>query len=136
MKMPDHIEKYSTEFNYLFEQIYSVCKKVKGNRTMMLENTYSQSYNLPNNLRKFLECYLFFKYPNNEKPLTNLDKLFDGNIPSLINRIINENSHLEHLDRAWKPMDINEIEECAREVIKKIEEIDPEQFKALVESLS
>lgn len=136
ISMPDHIKKYSTEFNYLFEQIYSVCKEVKGDRRMMLENTYNQSYNLPNNLRKFLECYLFFKYPSNEDPLKNLDKLFGDHALSLINRIVNEHSHLTHLDRAWKPMDIDEVEACARLVIKKIQEIDPGQFEALVKSLN
>lgn len=134
-KMPDHIKNYSTEFNYLFGQIYLACKDEKGDKRMRLENTYNQFYNLPNNLRKFLECYLFFKYPNNEDPLDNLDKFFNGHVPSLINRIVNEHSHLTHIDRALKPMDIDEIEECAKAVIKRIEEIDSEQFQALVDSL-
>jgi wobble nucleotide-excising tRNase len=131
--MPDHLKRYSTEFNYLFEQIYSIYKEGDGQTAP--EINYSQSYNLPNNLRKFLECYLFFKYPNNEKPLNNLEKLFDGHVPSLINRIVNENSHLTHIDRAWKPMDVDEIETCAKLVIEKIKEIDPSQFDALVASL-
>jgi wobble nucleotide-excising tRNase len=134
-EMPDHIKNYSTEFNYLFGQIYDACKEGKGDKHMRLANTYNQFYNLPNNLRKFLECYLFFKYPNNDDPLDNLDKLFDGHTPSLINRIINENSHLTHIDRAWKPMDIDEVENCARLVIEKIKEIDSDQFEALVASL-
>ena len=134
-EMPDHIKNYSTEFNYLFGQIYAACKEGKGDKYIRLENTYNQFYNLPNNLRKFLECYLFFKYPNNDDPLENLDKLFEGHTPSLINRIINENSHLTHIDRAWKPMDIDEVEDCAKQVIKKIKEIDPDQFDALVASL-
>lgn len=135
IEMPDHIKNYSTEFNYLFGQIYAACKEGKGDKYIRLENTYNQFYNLPNNLRKFLECYLFFKYPNNDSPLENLDKLFDGHTPSLINRIINENSHLTHIDRAWKPMDIDEVEDCARLVIEKIKEIDSDQFEALVASL-
>ncbi|MDD4906977.1 MAG: AAA family ATPase [Methylobacter tundripaludum] len=134
-EMPDHIKNYSTEFNYLFGQIYAACKEGKGDKHMRLANTYNQFYNLPNNIRKFLECYLFFKYPNNDDPLENLDKLFDGHTPSLINRIINENSHLTHIDRAWKPMDIDEVEDCARLVIEKIKEIDSNQFEALVASL-
>jgi wobble nucleotide-excising tRNase len=133
--MPSHIKRYSTEFNYLFEQIYSVCKEAKDDKQIIPEITYDQSYNLPNNLRKFLECYLFFKYPNNEEPLKNLSKLFDGHVPSLINRVINENSHLAHIDRAWKPMDIAEVEACARLVVDKIKEIDRPQFDALVSSL-
>lgn len=133
--MPDHIKNYTTEFNYLFGQIYSSCKEEQGDKQTRLKNTYNQFYNLPNNIRKFLECYLFFKYPNNDDPLVNLDKLFDGHTPSLINRIINEHSHLTHLDRGWKPMDINEIEDCAKLVIEKIKEKDTEQFQALVDSL-
>lgn len=141
VKMPTHIERYSTEFNYLFEQIYDVRKREmgekrgKGDGRMMLNNTYTQFYNLPNNLRKFLECYLFFKYPNNEDPLDNLDKFFE-NDASFINRVVNEHSHLTHLDRGWRLMDIDEIETCAKLVLDKIEEKDKEQFDALVESVS
>jgi wobble nucleotide-excising tRNase len=126
--MPNHMKQYSTEFNYLFEQIYSVCNKDE-------ETAYNQFYNLPNNLRKFLECYLFFKYPNNEDPLNNLDKFFNGHVPSLINRIVNEHSHLTHIDRALKSMEVDEIKECAKAVINQIKKRDPEQFKALVDSL-
>jgi wobble nucleotide-excising tRNase len=134
-KMPDHIKKYSTEFNYLFGEIYCACQPVKGDKNTRIENTYSTFYNVPNNLRKFLECYLFFKYPNNEAPLDNLDRFFDGNVPSLINRIVNEHSHLSHIDRALKPMDIDEIEECAKAVIQQLEIKDNDQFLALVASL-
>lgn len=134
-KMPDHIKKYSTEFNYLFGEIYRACQKGKGDKNIQIENTYNTFYNVPNNLRKFLECYLFFKYPNNEDPLDNLDRFFDGNIPSLINRIVNEHSHLTHIDRALKPMDVDEIEECAKAVIQQLQIKDNDQFLALVASL-
>lgn len=137
-KMPDHIKNYSTEFNYLFDQIYTIYKctqQKKGNVEKIYDNTYTQLYNLPNNLRKFLECYLFFKYPNNESPLENLDKLFDGNDFSFINRVVNENSHLTQLDRGLKPMDMNEVERCVELVIEKIKSVDEEQYKALVASV-
>jgi wobble nucleotide-excising tRNase len=143
-EMPEHIEKYATEFNYLFEQIYSVRKREmqemrgKGDNRMMLNNDYTQFYNLPNNLRKFLECYLFFKYPNNDEPLKNLEKFFNQNEndASFINRVINEHSHLTHLDRGRIPMDIDEIEKCARLVLDTMQNKEPEQFNALVESVS
>src|SRR3989338_2639588 len=106
-KMPSHIKNYVTEFNYLFNEIYQVYKEVQGDRKTMLENTYNQFYNLPNNLRKFLECYLFYRFPNNANPLDNLGKLFDDNIPSLINRVIHEYSHLTYIDRGWKPIDVS-----------------------------
>lgn len=133
VNMPEHIRSYSTEFNYLFGQIYTTCNTNEAD----LSKTYSQLYNLPNNIRKFLEFYLFFKYPNNTEPLKNLDKLFGEHTPSLINRIINENSHLTQIDRGWKPMEeiIDETRSCAQLVLDKIKEIDPDQFAALVESI-
>lgn len=134
--MPSHIKEYTTEFNYLFGQIYDVYKEVKGDKKAKINNSYNQFYNLPNNLRKFLECYLFYRFPNNANPLENLPKLFEGSVPSLINRVINEYSHLTYIDRGWKPIDVDEVEECAKLVIEKIQEKDPEQFAALLESVS
>lgn len=136
IKMPKHIRDYVTEFNYLFNELYSVYKQVRGDRKKLLENTYNQFYNLPNNIRKFLECYLFYKYPNNKNPIDNLHRLFDeGNIPALINRVINEGSHLVYIDRGWKPIDVEEMEKCVCIIMEKILEKDPEQYNALLESI-
>jgi len=134
--MPKHIKDYVTEFNYLFGEIFKLYKEVNGDRKKCLENTYNQFYNLPNNIRKFLECYLFYRYPNNENPLDNLDKLFDNNTPVLINRVINEYSHLQYIDRGWQPIDVQEMEDCVTLLINKIKEKDESQFNALVESLN
>lgn len=135
-KMPNHIEKYATEFNYLFEQIYFSVNPLET-AEFNEADSYDRFYNLSNNLRKFLECYLFFKYPNNENPLNNLNKFFDENDASFIKRVINEHSHLTHLDRGRTVMgNFNEIERCAKLVLDRIEEKDKEQFDALVDSLS
>ena len=136
IKMPPHLRDYVTEFNYLFNEIYKVYKVVNGDRKQQIENSYNQFYNLPNNLRKFLECYLFFRFPNNGNPLDNLPKLFDNHIPALINRVVHEYSHLTYIDRGWMPMDVGEAEECAKLVIEKLKEKDKDQFEALVASVS
>jgi len=133
--MPKHLKDYTTEFNYLFNEIYKLYKAPRGGRAQQIENTYNKFYNIPNNIRKFLEYYLFYKYPNSSSPLENLEKLFDGNIPSLLNRIVNEFSHLTYIDRGWNPMDVSEIEECVKIVIEKIKEKDNEQFEALKSSI-
>lgn len=133
--MPNHLKDYTTEFNYLFHEIYKLYREVKGNRIKIIENTYNQFYNIPNNIRKFLEYYLFYKYPNTDSPLNNLDKLFENEVPAKINRLVNELSHLTFIDRGWSPMDVSEIEECVKIVIEKIKEKDEEQFNALVQSL-
>ncbi|MEG0266660.1 MAG: AAA family ATPase [Bacilli bacterium] len=133
--MPEYLKKFTTEFHYLFNEIYEFSQSSKGDKSKKVEYTYNQFYNMPNNMRKFLEYYLFFKYPNNENPLSNLDKLFDGNIPIKINRIINEYSHLTFIDRGWQPMDVPEVEECAKEIIRIIKEKDTDQYNALLESI-
>ncbi len=133
--MPDYLKDYITEFNYLFKEIYSYYKSTKGDRTQQISNTYNTFYNLPNNMRKFLEYYLFYKYPNTDNPLANLDKLFEGEIPSLLNRVVNELSHLTHIDRGWCPIDVSEVEECVKTIIEKVKEKDEEQFEALLQSI-
>lgn len=133
--MPSHLKEFITEFNYLFSEIYKFYKPATGDRTRQIENTYNKFYNIPNNIRKFLEYYLFYKYPNSSNPLENLDKLFDNNIPALLNRIVNEFSHLTYIDRGWNPMDVPEIERCVKIVIEKIKEKDSEQFEALKASI-
>lgn len=134
-RMPEHLRDYITEFNYLFKEIYSYYKTVKGDRAQQISNTYNTFYNLPNNMRKFLEYYLFYKFPNSDNPLSNLEKLFDNVVPSLLNRVINELSHLTHIDRGWNPIDVSEAEECVKILIEKIKEKDIEQFNALLESI-
>lgn len=133
--MPKHLKDYVTEFNYLFSEIYKMYENISGNREDDINNSYNQFYNLPNNLRKFLEYYLFYKFPNNKNPLDNLDKLFDNNTPSLINRVINEHSHLTYIDRGWKPIDVNEAVDCVNVIMNKIKEKDLQQFEALVQSI-
>jgi wobble nucleotide-excising tRNase len=133
--MPKHLKDYVTEFNYLFSEIYKMYENISGNQEDDINNSYNQFYNLPNNLRKFLEYYLFYKFPNNKNPLDNLDKLFDNNTPSLINRVINEHSHLTYIDRGWKPIDVNEAIDCVKVIMDKIKEKDLQQFEALIQSV-
>ncbi|EDO7411598.1 AAA family ATPase [Campylobacter jejuni] len=146
-KLPKCLERYTTEFNYLFEQIY----KFKN-----IDDTYNEDlkislvYNFGNNLRKFLEIYLFFKYPNEIKSLDKeLIKRFfndtyqsdniDENqkiIAGVINRYQNEYSHLrEVLSRGMQPIDIEESKKIAEFILKTIEQNDKQQYKALVESI-
>ncbi|EKG1758501.1 AAA family ATPase [Campylobacter jejuni] len=146
-KLPKCLERYTTEFNYLFEQIY----KFKN-----IDDTYNEDlkislvYNFGNNLRKFLEIYLFFKYPNEIKSLDKeLIKRFfndtyqsdniDENqkiIAGVINRYQNEYSHLrEVLSRGMQPIDIEEAKKIAEFILKTIEQNDKQQYKALVESI-
>ncbi|EFS2149220.1 AAA family ATPase, partial [Campylobacter coli] len=83
--LPDYIRKYVTEFNYLFEQIF----KNYNNTNITIDSYYS----LANNIRKFLDTYMYFKYPNNDSLMTKYYIFFGEENAILINRVINEFSH-------------------------------------------
>jgi hypothetical protein len=90
-------------------------------------------------LRKFLEAYLFFKYPYlgdyNEK----IKRFFkdDPHIEPLVQRISNEFSHLGGvIDRSSQPIEYPEICKLAKFVLKKIKENDSDQFKYLLKSIN
>ncbi len=130
---PDYLKNYITEFNYLFNEIY----KSSVSNAEKLSHHYQ--YNFGNNMRKFLEAYLFYKYPNHK--LSNDDrikKFFNNDSVSitLVNRVINEYSHIgEQFDRGMHPIDIDEIGKISGIVLSKIKELDADQYEALVESI-
>lgn len=136
--MPKFLKNYTTEFNYLFEQIYN--HKNIGEITDEDIKT-ALVYNFGNNLRKFLEIYLFFKYPTEKLFGAEVIEQFfksdsDKTIQVLINRYANEFSHLrEILERTMKPLDIAQSKKIAEFVLKTMKLKDPEQFKALCESI-
>lgn len=133
--MPTYLKDYVTEYNFHFEQIYKMVKPIGGDRTMKIENSYTLYYNIGNNMRKFLECYLFYKYPNTDDPLKNLDKLFDGNVPAEVNRVVNEYSHLSWGDRGLMALDVPEMERVAKIILKTVRDKDGEHFNSLCESI-
>jgi len=135
--MPQYLKNYVTEFNYLFGEIY-ICSK-EENRT----THHNSFYNFGNNMRKFLEAFLFFKYPfsQNESNDHNVrvEKFFNDNPVDepLVQRVINEFSHLAgQFDRSAEPIDHAEITKLAQYVLKKLELNDKEQFDHLVSSVA
>jgi wobble nucleotide-excising tRNase len=129
--MPKYLKKYITEFNYLFHQIY------KAGMNQEVEN-HDLYYNFGNNLRKFLEAYLFYKYPNMSKEKEKIKQFFDNDNTAIevSNRLNNELSHLEGIfDRSMRPIEVPEIPKLARYVLNKIKEKDNEQFEALLKSI-
>jgi len=136
MLMPDYLKNYITEFNYLFHQIY------KCRNQDLAKDTHEPYYGFGNNLRKFLEAFLFFKYPYHDDEndaLERIKKFFgeeDTTAIALVNRLNNEFSHLESIpDRAFKPVEIPEISKVANYVLDKIYASDPNQYNALLKSI-
>jgi len=137
--MPKYLKDYTTEFNYLFEQIYKCAKQ-----NDLSEENHHVFYNFGNNARKFLEALLFYKYPSridNQTSNANSKKLlkyFGNNHQATIltDRVNNELSHLEEIfDRGTIPVEIPEIKKVAQFILDKIQHNDNDQYEALLESI-
>lgn len=130
--MPKYLEKYVTEFNYLFHQIHK-CAAI----SVVDDTNYVTFYNFSNNARKFFEIYLYYKYPDqgmNEETL----RLFfgEGKIPAvLIDRINNEYSHLAGVfERGATPVEVPEMQTAAQLIIERLKK-DNDQYSALLKSI-
>lgn len=134
--MPKYLKEYVTEFNYLFLQIYKC-----ANAQITDDNNYSGFYNFGNNARKFLEIYLYYKYPDGVPENTANDNrmqtLFGDNVSAFLSaRLTNEQSHLAGaFERGAMPVDMPEAKNVAQQICHKIEEHDKEQYDALVRSI-
>lgn len=136
MLMPSYLKDYITEFNYLFHQIYK-CRDQDA-----AKDGHEPFYGFGNNLRKFLEAFLFFKFPYHDDKndaFERMRKFFgeeDATAIALVNRLNNEFSHLESIpDRGFKPVEIPEIAKVANFVLDRIYATDPDQYNALLKSI-
>ncbi|MEQ1533746.1 MAG: AAA family ATPase [Sideroxydans sp.] len=134
--MPSYLKDYVTEFHYLFHQIYK-CKNQAS-----AADSHEPFFGFGNNLRKFLEAFLFFKYPHHDDrsdAFERIKKFFgeeEDTAVALVNRLNNEFSHLEAVpDRSFKPVEIPEIAKVANYVLDKIYAADKVQYNALLKSI-
>ncbi|NOI77216.1 AAA family ATPase [Vibrio coralliilyticus] len=131
--MPRYLKDYVTEFNFLFHQIYKC-----AHAEVECDENHDCYYNFGNNARKFLEAFLYYKYPNASGKDDKLSRFFggDGLASSLMDRINNEYSHLEGVfERSVSPIDVPEMKTTASFILRKIEEKDPDQYSALLQSI-
>lgn len=134
--MPKYLKEYITEFNYLFHQIFKC-----ANAQLTDDNNYSDFYSFGNNARKFLEIYLYYKYPDGTPENTAHDvrikSLFGDNVCAFLStRLTNEQSHLAGaFERGAMPVDIPETQKVAKQICQKIEECDKKQYDALLRSI-
>ncbi len=134
LDMPKYLKEYATEFNYLFKQIYK-CSVI----TEVTDKNYTTFYNFGNNARKFLEIYLYYKYPDETKNIEKLKKFFGNEqIPTILtDRINNEYSHLSAgLERGAIPVDAPEMKLAAKLIIQRIEILDIEQYNSLMNTIN
>ena len=131
--MPRHLRDYVTEFNFLFHQIYKC-----AHAQIECDENHDCYYNFGNNARKFLEAFLYYKYPNAVEKDDKLARFFgdDALAASLTDRINNEFSHLAGVfERSVLPIDVPEMKTTANFILRKIKEKDLDQYNALCQSI-
>lgn len=129
--MPKYMKEHVTEFNYLFHQIYKCSQASTDN--------YELFYNFGNNACKFLEAYLYYKYPDNDTDSlhSKMKRFFSDNCAATtIDRIDNELSHSGGLiERGMSISDNAEIKKCAQYILDTIKRKDSEQYDAFCKSI-
>ena len=131
--MPEYLKLYVTEFHHLFRQIHRC-----ANADLSGPDDESLFYSFPNNVRRFLEMYLVFKYPDHgERAQDKIKRFFgqDAIAATMADRVNNEYSHGHGLfERASLPMDatlMKSIAECVLERLKT----DEDQYNSLLRSI-
>jgi len=131
--MPFFLKEYITEFNFLFAQIH----KCAG-LSIVDDQNHSAYYNFGNNARKFLEVFLYYKYPDSSSQTEKLLKFFGGSsLPAILtDRINNEYSHLcGVLERGELPIVVPEMNSTAKLILERIKALDNEQYESLLRSI-
>lgn len=132
-KMPNYLQKYVTEFNYLFHEIYK-CSEIN----IVDDSNYTSFYNFGNNARKFLELLMFYNYPDDTNQLVKLEKFFGvGRVPAVLtDRINNEYSHLCGVfERSEVPTEVPEMLTTAKLIIETMKRNNEDQYLSLMQSI-
>lgn len=131
--MPKYMKEHVSEFNYLFKNIYQCAT------TEISDDNYSTFYNFSNNARKFLEVYLFYKFPDFSEDRKKQESFFGDKIPVFLNeRVTNEYSHLAGgIERASTIVEypVETMKKDAQLILDCIKNHDEEQYKALLNSV-
>lgn len=135
--MPKHLRLSTTEYIYLFKQIYNMAKPYDNidDKIKDYEENYTLLYNIGNNMRRFMESYLSFKYAGENDPLYLLNDFFSDIIGSQLNRASNEYSHLSWLEKGSSLLDIPEAERLSILILKGLKNSDQTHYNALCKKI-
>lgn len=124
-ELPVILDKYKSEYHYLFKEIYEFSKlrkPLKSDKLLLI----------PNTLRRFLEMYTLTKYPSDQNVDRRADKIFTPEISKRICKPFHYFSHLDNIDRIGKQSEyVADIPVACSELIKHIKKKDKLHFEAL-----
>ena len=130
--MPEYIRRQGTEFNYWFENIVQCAK------SEITEDNIHWYESFGNNVRKFFEFELYFKYPTSKGDDFALSQFWgeEKAIPQILSsKMSDEYSHsLIDIDAQGIFAQAEEIHNTAITVLKQLKTVDIQQYKALLDS--
>lgn len=130
--LPSLLKDFKSEYNYLF----SILKNFNDTND---KSNFDLLYLLPNIARRFLEAYLYMRYPNGKKFKDKCITLFENENVSTKQstlKLLDEYSHEESPEHSLKFPDINEIETSIKFILETIEKKDKEHYEALCNSVT
>ena len=135
--LPDYLKNYITEFAYLFSRIYDAAEA-----DPTAADYEKLTYGFGNAARRFLEIYLYFRFPNDRadektEHTTRMVSVFGDHVRAfMVDRVINEMSHEPGaFERTMQPVDSEEIHKVAKEILKAIKDKDPIQYEELIKGI-
>ncbi len=101
------------------------------------DKNYATFYNFWNNSKKFLEIFLYYKYPDDSEDIERYKKFFGEEIPAILaDRMNNEYSHLSAtFERGSRPALMPKMKTVAEQIIKRIKETDKDRYDSLLKSI-
>lgn len=129
--LPEVLRKFKSEYNYLFSILYEFnISQDKSNFELL--------YLMPNIARRFLESYLFMRYPDGKKFKEKCECYFNNTEPNKKQstlKLIDEYSHEENPDHSRKFPDIQEVTECVSFILDTLNSKDKDHYEALKNSI-
>lgn len=130
--LPEILKNFKSEYNYLF----FILKKFNDSSD---KNNFEFLYLLPNIARRFLEAYLYQRYPDGKKfkdKCENFFKEIDRSKKLSILKMIDEYSHEENPEHSKKFPDIEEVIDNIKSILGIIEQRDKEHYEALCSAIN
>jgi hypothetical protein len=128
-ELPAILDKYKSEYHYLFKEIYEfnkLRKPLKSDKLLLI----------PNTLRRFLEMYTLTRYPSDQNVDTRAARIFTPEFSKRICKPFHYFSHLDNIDRIGKQSEyVADIPVACKELIKQIKK-DELHFEALEKAIT
>ncbi len=130
-RLPKAIRNYTSEYHYLFSEIYKFHDSDN-------KDDFETLMNIPNAVRRFVELYTYSKIPGNWKSKVDdrTDKLFGKEKSKRIMKVLHYFSHSNNIERMTKNSDlICDIENAVNDLMSELKDNDELHYTELKKSV-